>query len=91
VWLKPFALFQLKTESKGVTFEELGGVDSVGGEHPRFLRQENTGLATIRGIAAEVRTGGNPCEIGGILEEDGVGRGRAQQFANSRVLLLDVG
>jgi hypothetical protein len=91
VRLEPFALFQLKAESEGVAFEELRGVDGVGGKNPCILGQKNTRLASVGRVATKVCAGGDPGEIGRVLEEHSVGGGGAKQLADASVLVLDIG
>jgi hypothetical protein len=91
VGLKPFALFELEAESECVAFEELGGIDGVGGEHAGVFGDENAGLAAIGGVATEVSAGGDPGEVSRVLEEDGIGRSGAEEVANTGVFVFDVG
>lgn len=91
VRLKPLALFELEAESECVAFEELGGIDGVGGEHAGVFGEENAGLAAVGGVATEVSAGGDPGEVSRVLEEDGVRGGSSKEFSEAGVFMFNVG
>jgi hypothetical protein len=90
MWLVPFSLFELESESESFAFEKLNGIDGVGGKQAGVISDKNTGLASIRLTAAEIRTSCEPCECCRVLQQHCICLLCMQQLSDFVVFEFDI-
>ena len=90
VRLKPFSLFQLKSEAECFAFKQLCGINSIRGKQSRVIGDKKTGLASFGHAPRRISSGSEPGDVRVILQQKCIGSGCSQQRTHSGMLFIHV-